>query len=238
MSPLPLNEQLKNILREEIFQGVYAKKIPSERELMDRFSVSRSTVRKAVLDLVNEGVLEKIHGKGTFVSFKPVEEWLGNLSSFNEVIKQMGMTPKIELLEHGLTGTPKEAGSVLGLKEFYYITRLRYADNSPISLEKQYYSPEIGRKLMKHDLNNAVIYDLLENSLGITLWEAEQIITSRLPSKSEASLLKCSKTLCLMVSQRFVNDPNGNPVEYEKSVIRSDMYAFRMKLARRVTSSS
>ena len=67
-NPIPLHAQIKELLRKEIHAKHYSDKIPSERELMDRFSVSRTTVREAVAHLVNEGLLEKIHGKGTFIS--------------------------------------------------------------------------------------------------------------------------------------------------------------------------
>ncbi|WP_369425931.1 GntR family transcriptional regulator [Cytobacillus pseudoceanisediminis] len=87
-SPIPLHIQLKNELQELIDNRSFNEKIPSERELMDTYKVSRSTVREAVSHLVNEGVLKKVHGKGTFISKKPIEEWLGNITSTTEVIKK------------------------------------------------------------------------------------------------------------------------------------------------------
>ncbi|WP_245590368.1 GntR family transcriptional regulator [Aneurinibacillus terranovensis] len=95
-NPIPLHVQLKNILEEQILQGYYKEKIPSERELMDMYSVSRSTVREAVSILVREGILQKVHGKGTFVSAKPIQEWI-KMINYTETIKAMG----IQLLEHG-----------------------------------------------------------------------------------------------------------------------------------------
>lgn len=232
-SPVPLHEQLKNILKKEILNGEYKEKIPSERELMEWFAVSRSTVRQAISALVREGVLEKKHGKGTFVSYRPVEEWLGNLSTFNEIIKKMGMKPSIKLLQQGKASAPKEVTHALGFSESYVIERLRYADNIPIALEKQYYPLEIGLELAKFNLNNAAIYDLLETSLGINLWEAEQVIASTKPSKEEASLLGIPESACVLLTERFITDPEGNPVEYERSIYRADMYAFRIRLSRK-----
>lgn len=233
-NPLPLHEQLKTILRDEILKGIYSEKIPSERELMDRFSVSRSTVRQAVLALVNEGVLEKVHGRGTFISLRPVEQWLGNITSFNEIIKEMGMKPSIKLLEQGITSSPKDAATTLGLTEFYYVKRLRFADDIPIAIEEQFYPLEIGHQLAKYDLNNAAIYDILEKSLGINLWEAQEIITCRVASKNDIELLQLTDTTCVLSTERFLTDVHGNPVEYEKSVFRSDMYAFRINSKRQL----
>lgn len=232
-SPVPLHVQLKDLLKNEILQGDFEEKIPSERELMERFSISRSTVRQAVSELVLEGVLEKKHGKGTFISHRPVEEWLGNLSTYNEVIDEMGMKPSTRLLYQGKESSPKEICNILGVDEFYVIERLRFADNVPIAIEKQCYPVEIGIELAKHDLDTAVLYDLLEFNVGVRLWEAEQIISSSLPTPEEYRHLEFPEATCLLTTERVTYDPDGNPVEYLRGVFRSDMYAFRMKLARR-----
>src|SRR5690625_6623429 len=78
---------------------LYTYQIPSERELMDEYYVSRSTVRKSIARLVDEGILEIRRGRGTFVSVKPINDWLGNLSSTNETIVNMGMEPGAKLIK-------------------------------------------------------------------------------------------------------------------------------------------
>ena len=233
-SPLPLHVQLKDLLRGEILQGELKERIPSERELMDRFDVSRSTIRQAVSALVREGVLEKIHGKGTFISHRPVEEWLGNLSTYNEIIEEMGMKPSTRLLHHGVETMPREIAHTLGVDHhFYVIERLRYADNVPIAIEKQYYPIQIGLKLAEFDLNTAVLYDLLELSMGIKLWEAEQMISSAQPTGEECKLLEIPENTSVLVFERITEDPEGTPMEFLRGVFRADMYSFRIKLARR-----
>lgn len=236
-SPIPLNVQLQDFLRNEILKGVLTEKIPSERELMDRFLVSRSTVREAISALVHQGVLEKRHGKGTFVYHRPVEEWLGNLSTYNKIIEDLGMKPGTRLLKHGIEESPKKAAGISGLKIFntnklYAIERLRLADEVPIAIEKQYYPLDIGRRLAEFDLNEAVIYNLLELSLGINLWEAEQVITSKMPTKEDAAHLHIPQSTSVLVIERATFDPDGSPIEYLQGIFRSDMYAFRIKLAR------
>src|SRR5699024_10797817 len=87
-----LHTQLKQKLKKKIYKGVYQKKIPSERELMEEYNVSRTTVRFAVSSLVSEGVLTKSHGRGTFISTTPVQDWLGTFQSFTETIKKGKVT--------------------------------------------------------------------------------------------------------------------------------------------------
>ncbi|MFC4769747.1 GntR family transcriptional regulator [Effusibacillus consociatus] len=228
-NPIPLHVQLKNILEDQIKQGYYKEKIPSERELMEMYSVSRSTVREAVSILVHEGILEKKHGKGTFVSLKPVQEWL-RMTSFTETIKKMG----IKLLDHGIVSTPENLSDVTGFDDqCYYIKRLRLKENVPIAIENQYYPLELGQKLAQYDLNTAVLYDILEGDLAINFWEAEQIITCGHPTKEDASYLGVSETTCLLITERMINDPDGNLVEYYKGFFRSDMYSFVMKMSRK-----
>jgi len=232
-SPIPLHVQLKNKLINEILNGDFEEKIPSERELMDRFLVSRSTVREAISALVLEGVLEKKHGKGTFISHKPVEEWLGSITTYNEIVKDMGMKPDTKLLYHGILSSPTEVANTLGVKKFYAIERLRYANDIPIALEKQYYPLDIGLKLKEFNLNDAVLYDLLELSLGIKLWKADQIITSIHPTKEEAQQLGIQESTSVLLVERLTYDPVDNLVEYLKGIFRADMYAFRIRLTRR-----
>lgn len=224
--------QLKNILKHEISENKFTDKIPSERELMSRFLVSRSTVRRAINALVNEGVLEKIHGRGTYISLRPMEEWLGNLSTFNEIIEEMDMEPSIKIIDKGIKVAPKDIAKVFDTEELYFLKRLRFANEIPISVEEQYYPLEIGKELDKYDLNNAAIYDLLETSVGITLWEAEQVITCTMPTKEECKLLNLNKTQSLLLTERILFDLNNKPVEFEKSIFKSDIYSFRIKLTR------
>lgn len=229
LSPIPLHIQLKNILEEQIMKGYYKDKIPSERELMEMYSVSRSTVREAISILVREGILEKKHGKGTFVSLKPIQEWI-SITSFAETVKRMG----IRLLDHGIVSTPENIANVHGFDDqCYYIRRLRLQDDVPIAIEIHHYPLEIAEKLSRYDLNTTVLYDVLEMDLGIQFWEAEQIITCTHPSEEEAEHLEIPQTTCLLVTERMINDPEGNLVEYYKGMFRSDMYSFVMKMSRK-----
>ena len=231
---MPLHLQVKNFLRSEILKGTYTDKIPSEYELMDMFDVSRATIRRAIRTLIEEGVLETKQGLGTFVSVRSIEEWLGNLSTYFEIVNEMGMKPNIKLLSQGIVPSPQDVASLFGTKEIYETNRLRLANDIPIVFEKQYYPLAIGLKLAKVDLNNVSTYDILENEIGITLWEAQQTITAVIPTAEEKRLLKLSVSPnCALLSKRLVVDLEGKPWEYEKSIYRADMYAFRINLTRK-----
>ena len=234
-SYIPLHLQLRNILKSEIDKGMYPEKIPTEYELMERYAVSRSTVRQAVKTLVDEGVLEKKQGLGTFIASRPIEEWLGNLSSFPDVVAEMGMKPNIQLLERGFTAEQREVAGILGCEgEYYYTCRLRFADDIPLVYEKQYYPVAIGAELDKYDLNNVSTYDILEASLGHVLWEAKQMITCVVPTAEEKKFLGLDPSVqCAILSERLVYNQYNELLEYEKSIYRADMYSFHINLTRK-----
>ncbi|WNS73539.1 GntR family transcriptional regulator [Bacillus sp. DTU_2020_1000418_1_SI_GHA_SEK_038] len=234
-SPIPLHIQLKDGIQELINEGFYKEKIPSERELMDRYKVSRSTVREAVSHLVREGVLEKVHGKGTFISTKPIEEWLGNLTSTTDTIRKMGMKPDAKLIEHGRVIPPQEIIDTTGFQEAYYIKRIRYADDQPLAIEIQYYPVEIGEQLAKYDIDKGTLFDILEQNLHIKLSEAKQIITSSFLSKGDAELLGLPENTNVLNTERLLMDVDDQLIEYYIASFRADMYSFRINLSKKHT---
>lgn len=231
-NPLPLHVQLKKSIVHSINKGYYQDKIPSERELTEQYEISRTTVREAVSQLVQEGILEKKHGKGTFISIKPIHDWLGHLSSTSETVSKMGMKPGAKLLKHGIVPSPFPVKSITEEKEMYLIKRIRYADEIPLAIETHYYPVSIGQKLAKLDIESGTIYDLLENELQLQLSEADQIITSSRLKEEDAVLLGIDKAENTLQTERFLTDSDGCLIEYYTANYRADMYSFHIKLSR------
>jgi len=229
-SPIPLHVQIKEFLRKEISDGGYKERIPSEKELTEMFSVSRATVREAVSSLVREGRLEKIHGRGTFVSDMTINEWLGSIRSFTETVQKMGMVPGVRLLSHGVTND-SEIATILGAKQYYGIQRLRLADDVPIAIERHNFPIEIGQKLATYDLNTVTLYSVLEQN-KIVLHTAEQRITAMPVLKADAQLLGIEEHACVLIVERTTYDPSGKVMEYYLSTFRADRFAFCVKLYR------
>lgn len=233
-NPVPYHLQIKDILAKEIVNGTYKERIPSERDLMDRFSVSRTTIREAISHLVSEGVLERIHGKGTFISQKPpVHEWLDSLNSLTETVKKMGMVPGSKLLHSGMVKKDRFISEILNVEQYFTIERLRTADATPIAIERHYYRREIGKRLVEYDLASTTIYDLLEQDLGIEIEEAEQFISSKVVSEEDAMDLDIPPDSNVLCVERLMTDANGETIEYYTSIFRPDMYVFRMKTKRK-----
>jgi GntR family transcriptional regulator len=230
-SAVPLYAQLRNELKREIQQGKYTERLPTEPELMEAYSISRTTVRGAVSALVREGVLQKIQGKGTFITSRTTNVWMGVLISLTEIIESMGMKPGIKLLTYGPGRDPKIA-SILGADTYYCVERLRLGDGKPIAVERTHYPLDVGQKLMQYDLNEITLYDALEKE-GIIFDSAEQRITAGMPSDVDADLLDISRTASVIAAERLTYDPAGVIVGYNATTFRADRYAFYVRMYRR-----
>ena len=230
---IPLHIQLKEKIEEQIRNGVYKDQIPSERQLMEEYQTSRSTVREAINLLVLEGILEKKHGKGTFVSLRPLDEWLGHLSSTTETIRSLGMKPGAKLIEHYLTVPPAYVQEVTGLEEAYFIKRVRFGDDVAIGVETHYYPVDIGKRLVTYDLNDATLYDLVENELGIQFADAKQTITTGSMPEEDRIYLGVPDDAGILIAERIIQDISGRVIEFEKAYYRSDMYKFTIHLSRK-----
>ncbi|ARF15680.1 GntR family transcriptional regulator [Sporosarcina sp. P12(2017)] len=232
-SAIPLHIQLKDIIEKQVAEGIFSEQIPSERQFIGEYNISRSTVREAINLLVREGILEKRHGKGTFVSLKPIHDWLGNLSSTTEAIRDIGMKPGAKLITHYKTIPSTYIQERTGFTEAYFIKRVRYADDIPIGIERHYYPIAIGEELIKYNLDNATLYDLVQNELGIQFAEADQTISSGYLLPEDMEYLDVPANTNFMIAVRIIKDQAGSVVEMEEAFYRSDMYSFKMNLSRK-----
>jgi GntR family transcriptional regulator len=230
---IPLHIQLKEKIEKKIRKGIYKDQIPSERQLMEEYHTSRSTVREAIHLLVMEGILEKRHGKGTFVSLRPIDDWLGHLDSTTETIRNLGMNPGAKLIDRYITVPSTYIQKVSGFKKAYFIRRVRYADNIAIGVERHYYPVELGKELVKYNLNDATLYDLVENKLGLQFAEAKQIISSGRLLEEDRDYFQQPEKLGMLIAERIIKDDADKVIEYEEAYYRSDMYRFTINLSRK-----
>ncbi len=229
----PLHIQLKNEIEQLIIEGVYEDQIPSEREFMQRYDVSRSTVREAISSLVREGVLVKRHGKGTYVSIKPIQNWLGHLSSTTEIIRGLGMEPGARLIDFHKVTPSASIQQITGFTEAFFLKRVRLANDIPVGIEHQYYPLFIGEQLVNYDLDKITLYDVIQGELGISFSEAKQRISCGTTSEENRNYLEVDDTICLLKAERIIKGQDEMIIEYEEAYYRSDLYAFELNLSRK-----
>jgi len=233
-SPIPLHLQVRQIVMQRINSGDFKNKIPSERELMDRFQISRTTVREAIASLVHDGILEKVHGRGTFVKqTQTIQEWMTTINSFTKTIQDTGLEPSAKLIGSGITSIPIHFQNYLHCQSGYFIERIRFASNKPVAIERHYYHRKVGAQLVNYDLNTIVIYDVLEQDLGFKLWETEETITCKAANEKEAEHLNVPLHSGLLQMDRILYNQAGQPIECLISVYRPDMFAYKIRRTRK-----
>ena len=231
--PRPKHAQLRDVLADLAAHELGPDAaIPSERELMTTYDVSRATVRKAIESLISDGLLTRIHGKGTFVATPRLESRL-HLASFSQDMRRRGLEPSTRLLSVELDEPPAEVAKALGLSTddvAWRLDRVRLADGEPIALENGWYPRGPLPGLDRHDLGGS-LYELFSDVFGLTIDSAEQTLWGESADGATARRLDSPVYTPLLVFRR-VSYAAGTPLEYVVSRYRGDRYQIHMSLGR------
>lgn len=229
----PLYLQLKRWIEDAIARGAIrpGDALPSERDLATRVDVSRVTVRKAVQQLVKDGVLVQRHGSGTFVAPQAprVEQSLSQLTSFTEDMARRGMSVRAEWLDRGIYVPSPEETIVLGLsagEQVSRIARLRLTDTTPLAIERAALSTRV---LPDPTAVTDSLYALLEKSGNRPVRAIQRIRAANLDAP-DAHLLAVPQGAAGLYIERISYLPTGRVVEFTRSVYRGDAYDFVAEL--------
>ncbi len=237
LSPVPLYTQIREILRARIFDGTYKahEQMPSESELMRSFEVSRITVRQALGDLQKQGLIFKIHGKGTYVSQPKAFQNLAKLQGFGEAMSSMGYETFSKVVNFRVLPADKTVAKKLDLAEnemVAEIRRVRYLNRSPISLDVSYLPRQIGERLIKEDLTNRDIFLILENDYGYALDQAELQIEAMLADESLGRLIQLEEGSPILRIERLTFTADNQPLDFEYLYYRGDAFQYRLRIER------
>ncbi len=237
VSPVPLYTQIKEILRDRILDGTYQahEQMPSESELMETFGVSRITVRQALGDLQKEGLIFKIHGKGTYVSKPKAFQNIAELQGFGEAMSSMGYETYSRVVSQKAMLANAAIAAKLNVKEgeeIHELRRVRYLNRAPISLDVTYVTKTLGERLAKEDLAHRDVFLIIENDLGIALGAAELQIESMLADDYLARQLKVEEGAPVLRIERLTFSADGRPIDFEYLFYRGDAFQYRMRIAR------
>jgi len=226
--PVPKHLQLRERI---IALCVPDQAIPSERELMMTYGVSRATVRKAVDGLVADGLLQRTQGLGTFALRPRVESTL-HLASFTNDMRRRGLNPSTRLLNVSLLRPPPEVAANLGLgprDHAWRVTRLRLADGQPLAHEAGWYSAPALPDLDRLDLEGDSLYHLIGTTYGLWIDRAVQVLWGESATAEMAALLAAPVHTPLLVFRRTATAA-GRPIEDVISRYRGDRYQLHMEL--------
>jgi GntR family transcriptional regulator len=230
-----LRQRVFEALRERIMQGEYGadQQLPSESVLMQDYGVSRVTIRLALRDLVDLGLIHTQQGRGSFVSAPRATYNLSALLGFNEATQGRPFAATSKVLSARPVRATRDVARALRLPRSasaLEVHRVRCLNARPVSVEISYFPEEIGARLCGHDLSQD-IFPLLER-LGIGLDRSLLLIEARGCPADVAVDLELDRGFPILQLNRLTLDTLGRPVDYEQIYCRGDAYQYRVELRR------
>jgi GntR family transcriptional regulator len=234
-SRLPLYHRVREALLRDIEELSPGDRLPTESELMERFGVSRTTVREAVNELARNGLVRRRSGSGTFVAQRPIEQELTRLTGFVEDMRALQLEPTAEVVTRKEVAADDLVARRLALEPgetVMLVERVRLADGEPLSFDVTYLPLEIGRRLAKENLVVYPIFELLEAKYGIRLGEADYRIEAANATARIARYLKIKPNDAVLLIERTTYAAEGPPVDFERLHYRGDRVRYRLRLNR------
>lgn len=237
-SAVPLYFQVEQDLASLIAAGTLSpgSRLPSEEELIQKYGVSRTTIRKAVQDLERLELVEIRRGKGTFVREAKLTQELTALTGFVEDMVALGLQPSARLLGKGPVPATEEVAGQLRLPvgaEVMQIRRVRMAEDVAISLDETYLPLGLGRQVVENDLEVYPIFSLLEEKYDTPLLEADYRIEAVSADPTVAEALGIEEKAPVLLIERVSYSLDQAPVDYEKLFYRGDKLRLTTRLRRR-----
>jgi GntR family transcriptional regulator len=234
-SKLPLYHQLYEIVRTSILSGHWrpGDMLPPESELIAKYEVSRTVVRQVLDMLVNEGLIYRQRGRGTFVSHPTVEQSLVRIVSFTDDMRQRGCEPGTEVLYSGLVPAPEDIAAKLEIEpgeELARLDRLRMADGEPMSIEQSYLVHRHCSGVLDGDYESNPLREALERRYNIRWARARQVIRATPATPEMARLLAIKPRSALLHIERVSYSQENIPVEFLHIYYRGDRYSLHSEL--------
>ncbi|KHD46666.1 GntR family transcriptional regulator [Streptococcus hongkongensis] len=229
---LPAYIKIHDAIKKDIDDGIWpiGNRLPSERTLAERFEVSRMTLRQAITLLVEEGILERRIGSGTYVASQRIQEKMRGTTSFTEIVNSQGKSPSSKLISY-----QKQLASDTEIKELqlqasdYVIRmeRIRFADNIPLVFEVASIPEKYIKNFLREDITEHFFKTLESN--GFEIGKSRQTIYAKAASERVASYLAVSRGHAILALTQVSYFTNGNPFEYVRSQYVGDRFEFYLE---------
>jgi GntR family transcriptional regulator len=223
----PLYSRIQEYIAELILSGKLAPdaKIQSERDFSEDLGVSRVTVRRAITELVNEGLLERKHGSGTYVARPKVTYEAVELANYVEAMRRRNIATASQLLEFDQVAASRRLAEALETEighPVYRIAILRLANRVPVILERVFVSCARLPRLEEWDLEKSSIQDLLTDAYRITPGRISQTVEAAVATDTVAQQLRVEEGFPLLMLTRIIFGNRQDPVVYSQDFLRGD----------------
>jgi GntR family transcriptional regulator len=236
---IPLYVQLEQIIRSQIMTGerLEGEQIPTEKDLAGTYRVSSVTVRQAIRNLVEEGLLARRQGKGTFVqggvtNIKNIMT-LNVRGDINDIVPEGLSSQKVEVLDMGSMNSNQRVASALELSQGEQVLRIRRTRSNNgvvLSYIKNYLPFDIGEKIKKDDLLSHPMLYVLRNTLGLPVKTGVQYITAVVADYEIASALSVSISSPVLYLETIIYIEGEKPVDFVQTFYRSDQFKYTLKI--------
>jgi GntR family transcriptional regulator len=242
----PLYRRLLGSIDTRIRRGDWSTgaQLPSERALCEQFGVSRSTVRQALDQLSRAGVLERVQGRGTFVTTRgPITQPLEHVTAFREALAAQGMTPGMRIISRTRHPCDDVLGRSLGVAPNTLLARLVYVglgNGEPLVVYRSYFPAALIEDTLgvfcaavTSGGTPGLPLELYAARAGVSELKAEQTFEARLATAEETALLSLQPPAPVFLVTSVLCGPGGRPLEYRRAVYRGDRYKFNIERVQR-----
>lgn len=227
-------------LKNKIETGAYEfqELLPSENTLVQEYGCSRNTIRRAIGDLVTDGYVQTMQGKGVRNIFQPATHTtftIGGIESFKESAMRNNQQARTEVIHFAELTADKKIAARTGFHvgdEIYYIQRVHYLDDMALILNHNYFLKSVAKGLTK-EIAERSIYDYLEKELGVSIVTSKRIITVEKMTEIDEKYLELGDYNCLAVVSSQTYNSDGVMFEYTQSRHRADYFCFHDNATRR-----
>ncbi|TGB02806.1 GntR family transcriptional regulator [Halobacillus salinus] len=232
----PLYRRIAQQIKDEIEEGRWkeGESIPTELHLSKQFDASRVTVRQAIKLLVEEGLLEKIQGSGTYVKEQKIEHNIFELISFTEEMRSLNKEPINKVMDFQLIEPEDQVKRMLKLKDgdqVFYVRRQRLVDEVPYVLEDTYLPVDLFPNL-SYKIMTGSKYDYIEKEVGKKIKDSFQEVIPVLPEEDIARALMVDTETPILKIRSYSIFEDGTVFEYSENHFKSDEYKFTLRASR------
>jgi GntR family transcriptional regulator len=233
-NPIPLYYQVYSFFNQLILEGIIkaGTSFPPETDLAEALNVGRQTIRQAMAQLVREGKIERFSGKGTFVTFQNPRNQFFLDRSFSQQMADLGMNTYAKVLELSTGRIDESCSKYLQSKlgaPCLKLTRLRFGNDEPISLQYALIITEKCPDLHEYDFSTQSLFHLLTSVYKLEISEIFHSVNAILAADQQAQLLKIKAGEPLLIEDAVTYLTDGSPIETTTSYFRADRYAYSMR---------
>jgi len=228
---LPQYRQIELALRARLEAMPPGERLPSDDELCREFGVSRMTARNAMQRLAEDGLVQRIPGRGTFSVAPPSHRHADRLMAFSHEMERLGRVASSRLLAREIRPSTEGEAAFLGLRPtepVVVVRRLRLADGEPIALETAVLVRRTAGVVMAADLEGGSLHEALATA-GLHLRRGNATITAEAATPDDVRLLGVARGAPLLVERRVIADVTGHAVEATESRYPGERYALDVR---------